>query len=114
MTAANGDLLAFAEGRVDGIKDNGNVDIVLRRSPDGGETWAALEVVGDLGTRTYGNPSPIVAEDGTVHLLTTSNHGADNKTTIRAGTSNDIRRVHYQKSTDHGKPGQTRWRSPNR
>ena len=38
-----------------------------------------------------------------MHLLTTSNHGADTKIKIRSGNSNDIRRVHYQKSADHGK-----------
>ena len=58
VTAANGDLLAFGEGRVNGIKDNGNVDIVLRRSSDGGVTWAPQEVVGDLGARTVREPQP--------------------------------------------------------
>ena len=102
VTAANGDLLAFAEGRVDHERDNGNIDLVLRRSSDEGETWSALQVVGDLGSKTYGNPVPIVTNDGTIHLVTNSNDGADAKHGIRAGTSNDIRRVHYQKSTDHG------------
>ena len=54
VTAANGDLLAFAEGRVDNEKDNGNIDLVLRRSSDEGETWSALEIVGDLGSKTTG------------------------------------------------------------
>lgn len=103
VTAANGDLLAFAEGRVANASDTGDIDLVLRRSRDGGSTWSALTLVGDLGSATYGNPVPIVAKDGTIHLITTSNHGSDAKFGIRAGTSKDIRRVHYQKSTDNGK-----------
>ncbi|GAA3398398.1 hypothetical protein GCM10017752_61330 [Streptomyces roseoviridis] len=34
-----GTLLAFAEGRVHGTGDAGAVDIVLRRSADGGCNW---------------------------------------------------------------------------
>ncbi|NJL70308.1 MAG: exo-alpha-sialidase [Candidatus Competibacteraceae bacterium] len=102
VRATNGDLLAFVEARKNNATDTGDIDLVLRRSTDAGTTWSALQLVGDLGGRTYGNPTPIVASDGTIHLLTTSNHGSDTKPTIWAGTSNDIRRVHYQKSTDHG------------
>src|SRR5213592_1277112 len=34
--ATNGDVLAFAEGRVADCGDDGDIDIVLRRSTDGG------------------------------------------------------------------------------
>ena len=103
VVAKNGDVLAFAEARKASEKDTGDIDLVVRRSSDGGEMWSDLEMVGDLGDHTYGNPTPIVAEDGTIHLLTTSNDGHDNKTAIRNGTGHDIRRVHYQRSTDHGR-----------
>ena len=102
VVAGNGDLLAFAEARKANATDTGDIDLVLRRSTDGGDSWSNLEIVGDLGDRTYGNPTPIVADDGTIHLLTISNDGRDYKRIIREGTSHDIRRVHYQKSTDHG------------
>lgn len=34
-----GTLLAFAEGRRDGPGDTGDIDLVVRRSADGGRTW---------------------------------------------------------------------------
>ena len=102
ITAANGDILAFAEGRVAGFSDTGDIDIVLRRSSDGGTTWTPLQVVGSLGDHTYGNPAPVVDDQGTVHLVTNSNDPDDSKAPIVAGTSDDIRRVWYQKSADHG------------
>src|SRR5690606_32983134 len=34
-----GNLLAFAEARKDNCADDGNIDMVLRRSMDNGETW---------------------------------------------------------------------------
>ena len=43
IEAADGTLLAFAEGRVGGRGDSGNIDLVLKRSRDGGTTWSDLE-----------------------------------------------------------------------
>lgn len=108
VLTARGDLLAFAEARKTGMSDTGNIDVVLRRSIDNGVTWSALQIVGEIGDSTYGNPVPIVAKDGTIHLVTTSNHAEDSKAPIVAGTSHDIRRVHYQKSTDDGET----WTTP--
>ena len=56
-------LLAFAEGRKQRT-DHGWVDIVLKRSLDGGDTWSALSVVHTesiAGRRqaTVGNPTPL-------------------------------------------------------
>src|SRR5262245_57219702 len=47
VEAANGDLLAFAEGRKNGGGDAGDIDIVLKRSADRGKTWGALQLVQD-------------------------------------------------------------------
>ncbi|GAA2116417.1 sialidase family protein [Streptomyces synnematoformans] len=94
VEAADGTLLAFAEGRVDSCSDKGDIDIVLRRSTDGGDTWTASQVVlsGDGDTR--GNPAPVVdRESGRISLLSTHNPGAD-----------DTRRTPYlQHSTDNGR-----------
>ena len=70
IKAPNGDLLAFAEGRFGG--DHDNVDLVMKRSTDNGETWGDLEVIwGEQfsdGT-TFGNPSPVVDEEtGTIWM----------------------------------------------
>src|SRR5699024_12159905 len=35
----NGDLIAFAEGRVDGAGDFGNINIVYKISKDNGKCW---------------------------------------------------------------------------
>ncbi len=102
VVAGSGDILAFAEARKTSAHDNGEIDLVLRRSTDQGVTWGDLQIVGSLAGHTYGNPTPIVDKDGTIHLLATSNHAEDSKHPIREGKSRDIRRVHYQRSDDHG------------
>ncbi|SEF20723.1 sialidase-1 [Amycolatopsis pretoriensis] len=59
----NGDLLAFAEGRNGGAStcaDLGEIDLVLKRSTDGGKTWSALQTVIKANGDTKGNPAPIV------------------------------------------------------
>nr|WP_206313866.1 sialidase family protein [Streptomyces coryli] len=92
VRAADGSLLAFAEGRVDDCGDDGDIDIVLRRSPDGGANWTPTQVVLAGNGDTRGNPAPVVAADGRVCLLSTHNPGAD-----------DTKRTPYlQISTDHG------------
>jgi sialidase-1 len=69
-----GTLLAFAEGRKDSRSDSGDIDIVLRRSRDRGQTWSDLQVVADNGSDTIGNPTPVVlGKSGTVLLLLTAN-----------------------------------------
>lgn len=45
VTTRKGTVLAFAEGRRDGAGDSGDIDVVLKRSSDGGCTWGPLEVV---------------------------------------------------------------------
>ncbi|MET9877473.1 sialidase family protein [Actinacidiphila glaucinigra] len=63
-------VLAFAEGRRNSAADNGDIDVVLRRSYDGGCTWEPLQVLADAGTETFGNPAPVVdPRTGRVVLL---------------------------------------------
>ena len=38
--AKDGALLAFCEGRKAGRGDSGNIDLLMRRSEDGGRTWS--------------------------------------------------------------------------
>lgn len=56
----DGNLLAFAEGRVNGSGDFGDVNIVLKRSTDKGKTWSALQTIVDADTLQAGNPAPVV------------------------------------------------------
>jgi sialidase-1 len=65
VRAKNGDLLAFAEGRKNGSGDHGDIDIVLKRSGDGGKTWWKMSLVQDewadpKGRVWIGNPAPVV------------------------------------------------------
>ena len=47
-------LLAFCEGRLHGSGDAGEIEVVLRRSPDGGRTWLPLQVVSAAPGKTCG------------------------------------------------------------
>jgi len=71
-----GTLLAFCEGRKHSRSDSGDIDLVLRRSEDGGATWGPAMVVVDEEGDTCGNPAPVVDRDsGRVTLLMTRNRG---------------------------------------
>ncbi len=69
VRAANGDLLVFCEARQGG--DASEIDLVMKRSTDGGVSWGSLKVVQEsddfiplLGENpppaTVGNPAPVV------------------------------------------------------
>ena len=63
VKANDGALLAFAEGRnggADFCNDLGKIDLVMKRSTDGGKSWGALDTVIDANGDTKGNPAPIV------------------------------------------------------
>ncbi|MFJ7228534.1 exo-alpha-sialidase [Streptomyces tendae] len=76
VRTTEGTLLAFAEGRVLDCGDAGDIDVVLKRSTDGGLTWGPLQVVNDGGGDTHGNPAPVVDRaTGHVLLLETYNAG---------------------------------------
>ena len=73
-----GSLLAFCEGRRNGGSDSGDIDILLRRSTDGGRTWSELQTVWADPGNTCGNPCPVVdRESGVISLLITHNLGTD-------------------------------------
>lgn len=81
-----GTVLAFCEGRRDGPSDSGDIDIVLRRSTDGGITWGTPQVVVDMGPHTAGNPAPVVDRStGTVWLALNHNYGDRGENVIMEG-----------------------------
>jgi len=103
VVTRSGALLAFAEARRASAGDAGDIDLVLRRSTDGGASWLPLTVIGDNGPNTFGNPCPVVdRETGTVWLLSTQNRGTDREKDIVAGTSAGTRTVWVMKSLDEG------------
>ena len=58
--SVKGTILAFCEGRVDGSADDGNIDLVYKRSTDGGETWSGLKVLAEYGSNAANNATPVV------------------------------------------------------
>jgi len=63
VLTTKGTLLAFCEGRKTGRGDHGDIDLVLRRSTDGGRTWLPMQLVWEEGGTkkiTIGNPCPVV------------------------------------------------------
>ncbi len=103
IKAADGTLLAFCEGRKGSSSDSGNIDLLLRRSTDGGETWGPVQVVWDDAENTCGNPCPVLDEDtGRLWLHLTHNLGHDSEHEIVNGTSEGTRTAWVTYSDDHG------------
>ncbi|RIW17204.1 exo-alpha-sialidase [Algoriphagus lacus] len=110
ISLPNGELLAFAEGRVNGSDDFGDVNLVLKRSSDQGLTWSSLETIMDYDSLQAGNPAPVVDlfdpnhPQGVVYLFynTGNNHEYD----IRLNRG--VREVWVMKSFDLGKT----WEKP--
>lgn len=88
VATPNGTLLAYCEARKSARADWGHIDILLRRSTDGGKTWSPAEKIvhlegkfernpaavaqglGKEGEITINNPLAIVdAKNGLVHFL---------------------------------------------
>ncbi len=98
-----GTVLAFCEGRKGGSGDAGDIDLLLKRSADGGATWSPQQVLWDDGANTCGNPCVVVDGDtGVVWLLCTWNRGDDREQQIIDQTSKDTRRVFVLQSGDDG------------
>jgi sialidase-1 len=64
-----GTVLAFCGGRVDNCRDEGNIDVLLRRSSDGGRSWAPLQVLANDGPNPCKIPLPVVLPGGRILLL---------------------------------------------
>lgn len=88
VLSKKGTLLAFCEGRIGTASDWADMDLLMRRSIDGGKSWEPHVVIAARqGGKPTSNPSPIVDSDGTIHLL----------------YQRDYARAYYTQSKDDGK-----------
>ncbi len=103
IATKKGTLLAFCEGRKNGLSDTGAIDLLLKRSADGGKTWGKTQVVWSDEGNTCGNPCPVVErESGVIHLLMTHNLGEDRQSALIAGKAKGARTVWVTRSGDDG------------
>ncbi|MER5576665.1 sialidase family protein, partial [Streptomyces massasporeus] len=101
VRTTSGTLLAFAEGRVLNCGDAADIDIVVKRSTDGGRTWGPLQVVTEGAGDTHGNPAPVVDRGtGRILLAETYNTG---RTDAGNCTVPCDRTPHLQYSDDDGR-----------
>ena len=104
ISLPNRELLAFCEGRVNGAQDFGNIDVVMKRSADGGQTWSLLQVVAEFGDLQLGNPAPVVDltdpafPQGRIFLF--YNTGNNHEGEILKG--HGIKSCEYRTSIDNG------------
>ncbi len=95
-TAPDGTLLAFAEARKHNLSDPGypgqDIDLVLRRSLDGGATWGGLQLIEDAGEMwSAANPATLVdRHSGLVWLFYLRNRPGCNTYKSRPGTDDNV------------------------
>lgn len=106
----SGELIAFAEGRVNNASDFGNVDIVYKISKDNGKTWGKLQIAVDNGKLQAGNSAPVVDLLDLQHpkgwLFLFYNTGDGHEGEVRKGKG--LRELFYITSTD----GAASWSAP--
>ena len=59
VTTNRGTVLAFAEARRTDCSDSDAIDLVVKRTDDGGKTWSGLRVLFSDGKRSVNQPAPI-------------------------------------------------------
>lgn len=111
ITTKSGAVLAFGEGRVKSASDAGDIDLVLRRSEDGGQTWSPPQVIWNDGGNACCNPCPVLVEEtGEIVLLAIWKHGGLHEKTFREGKNdpNGGSRPCVLRSRDEGRT----WSAP--
>ncbi|WP_425398748.1 sialidase family protein [Aeoliella sp.] len=103
--AADGSLLLFAEGRPGGADPGapGDIDLVFKRSEDGGATWSNLSVLHAQSGFDYSDPRALVDNSSsTVHLQYVQWPTTCGQTCVPVGLGNNSSVIYYQSSTNNG------------
>jgi sialidase-1 len=104
--AADGTLVAFAEGRrtaTDPGAAGYPIDMIFKRSTDGGRTWSPLGVIASDTRFDYSDPVPVVdGSAGAIHLLFHRWPDAAGLSAVPAGTGTNSLNVLLTSSTDSG------------
>jgi sialidase-1 len=109
ISLPNGELLAFAEGRVHGTDDFGDINLVMKRSIDEGNTWSPLQMLVDYDSLQAGNPAPVVDlhdpayPQGVVYLFFNTGNNHEYEVRMNLG----VREVWMMKSFDLGHTWET-------
>lgn len=104
LATPKGTLLAFAEARKNDKSDFGHIEVVLRRSADGGRSWGPIQAVASDGENAVQNPTAVVDRStGAVWLVLIRTPG----TGFRSGKDLDagaarMRRTWVTRSLDEG------------
>ena len=104
VVTARGTLVVYCEARASNRGDWGTIDIWLRRSPDGGQSWSPPELLPRLPEPVAANPAALAQ-----HLTPAEQQTYNNPVAI-AGISGDVHFLHcsqyarcyYRRSSDEG------------
>jgi sialidase-1 len=101
IVTKKGTVLIFCEGRSGG--DASDIDLLVRRSNDNGETWSEQSIVWEDGRNTCGNPCPVIDQTtGRIILFMTWNLGEEGGEVVVTNSGKDTRRPHMCYSDDDG------------
>jgi sialidase-1 len=99
ITAPNGDLIIAIDERVpscDDLRTNDNIDIVIRRSEDNGETWSEIVTVVDYPLGESASDPSMIVDEVTKEVFLFYNY-------MDLINEKDVYYLKYIKSNDNGK-----------
>ncbi len=99
ITATNGDIIVAIDERIPSCGDlkwNDDINIVIRRSPDNGDTWSEIESIVDFPKGQSASDPSFILDEQTQELFLFYNY-------MDLINEKDVYYLHVVKSEDHGK-----------